>query len=115
MRILKFSVLTLLAVAQLVLTHPENPCQHCPKPCAQAALDGMSVQDLEETLKTAKDAGDFDTHAEAYHRLKVEMATEDGGKTVVIKLKELGLPILATTVIVGIFSAVCTHYLGPKK
>lgn len=144
MHIRKLSVLTLLVVAQLMQGYIDfDACRNCPKPCPKVTIEeleglsfggsqayerkkellravggntrALSTQDLEEVLKIAKEQGDFEAHAEAYHRLRVEMGTEDGGKTIVIRLKELGLPILVTTVIAGALGAVCAHYFGPKK
>lgn len=120
----------------------KDPCRSCPTPCPKPALEELenipsqagqrykrnkeilheqdskvilSLDDLQELKEAAKQEGDFETFAEAHHRIKVEVATEDEGQTVVIKLKELGLPVVVTAVVAAAFGAVCTHYFGSQK
>lgn len=70
----------------------------------------FSSDDLKQLLDEAKDRGDFETHAQAYHRLKVEFSTEEEGGIVVIKIKEHGLPVAVTAVVIGTVSAILTRY-----
>jgi hypothetical protein len=71
--------------------------------------------DLQDLLLGAKERGDFETHAEAYHRLKVELSTEDEGGTIVIKFKEHGIPVAVAAVVVGALSAGLTHYYHTQR
>jgi pyruvate-formate lyase-activating enzyme len=107
---IKLSLFTLLLAAQGITAH-ENLCKDCPKPCAQVLEElkdyenkkeilfdvkrkkELSKDDLKELLEVAKENNDFETHAEAYHRWKLEVATEDEGSTVVIKIKQMGVPV----------------------
>lgn len=136
----KLCLCAMLAIAHLTVAH-EDPCQRCPKPCPKATTEeldnlsfnanqsyarkkellhaigaqDLSTKDLEEVLQMAKEQGDFETHAEAYHRIKIEVGTEDEGQTLVIKLKEIGFPVAVTAVLAAAVGAFCTHYFGPAK
>jgi hypothetical protein len=71
--------------------------------------------DLQDLLLDAKERGDFETHAEAYHRLKVELSTEDEGGTIVIKIKEHGIPMAITAAVVGTLAVGLTNYYHKQK
>lgn len=61
----------------------------------------LSQDDLKELMALAKDRNDFETHAQAYHRWKLEVATEDNGSTVVIKLKQMTIPVTLAALVGG--------------
>jgi hypothetical protein len=77
-----------------------------------ASGESMSLDDLTQALETAKENNDFETHAEAYHRLKVELSTEDDGDTVVLKLKELGIPVAITAGVVSVAAYLLHTYVN---
>ncbi|MEX0849702.1 MAG: hypothetical protein WD055_05715 [Candidatus Dependentiae bacterium] len=72
----------------------------------------LSLEDLEQALATAKEKNDFETHAEAYHRLKVELSTEDEGSTIVLKVKKIGIPVAIITGVVGVAAYLFRTYLN---
>lgn len=119
----------------------KDPCRKCPTPCSKATtdeLEGLPVDARqnykrnkeilhaqESTEKLSKDAllelkeiakneGDFETFAEAHHRLKIEVATEDDGATLVFRVKDLAIPVVGLTIVAGSLGALVNHYFSKK-
>lgn len=120
----------------------KDPCSACPTPCpkasteelenlssevtqrykrnkdilhAQDSKEKLSLDDLQELKEASKKMGDFETFAEAYHRIKLEVATEDAGNTLVFRVKDLALPAVGITIVAAALGGACTHYFGFKK
>ena len=76
----------------------------------------LTEDDLHELMEKAKEQGDYDTHAQAFHvkTLKIEMDAEDGDGLVVFKLKDLHLSHMIVGVSMAAAAAVITHLIERK-